>query len=361
MLSHYSAFLFAAALGVYALARIVAERSPAKVLMAWMSGQFGGLALALFLYKTHLAKLGAGESRTVLQGWMSEFYLNHSYFERGRDNPILFVIGHSFGVFQFVFGQLAIGDVAGALFLAGIVFLMRKKWSAQIPHSRQLALLLVLSFACVCGASLAHFYPYGGTRHSAILVIPAVAGVSIAIAQVTRQQSKIAISITLLIVVVCIAFGKQRQPYMKRADQSREHMTEAIQFIKQNARPPGVVFTDYESELVLAHYLCDQEPLELETASEDFEEFSCGGVRVVSASYKAATLFDPENFSWLWNQLRENYSKRPDAPIWVVQAGWKVDLAEELENHSPDFKASNSRSFGANIRMFQCGDRCKRP
>ena len=174
MLSHYSAFLFAAALGVYALLKIYAERPPIGLVSVWVVGQLIALALAAFLYKSHLSKLGAGESRTVLQGWMSEFFLSHSYFQTGRDNPILFVIGHSFGVFQFVFGQLAVGDLAGLLFVAALIFLVRGgtgecRAASALTAERQLALFLALCFALVCGASLAHFYPYGGTRHSAIL------------------------------------------------------------------------------------------------------------------------------------------------------------------------------------------------
>jgi len=115
MLSHYSALFFVAGLGVYALLKIFLRGSApppsGRVVAVWIAGQLGALVLLVFLYKTHLSHLGQGESRTVLQGWMSEFYLSRSYYEPGRDNPLLFVIGHSFGVFQFVFGQLAVGDV----------------------------------------------------------------------------------------------------------------------------------------------------------------------------------------------------------------------------------------------------------
>ncbi|MFZ0760936.1 MAG: glycosyltransferase family 39 protein, partial [Candidatus Sulfotelmatobacter sp.] len=124
MLSHYSAFLFAAALAIYAVVRVFQERFSASLVGAWTIGQLGALALAIFLYKTHLSKLGAGESRSVLQGWMSEFFLRRSYFDRAHDNPLIFLAGHSFGVFQYFFGQLAVGDVMGLLFVVGAVLLL---------------------------------------------------------------------------------------------------------------------------------------------------------------------------------------------------------------------------------------------
>src|SRR5258708_3693783 len=71
MLTHYSAFLFAAALGIYALLWIFMRHMPMKVIITWVVGQLGALALAVFLYKTHLSKIGAGESRTILEGWMT--------------------------------------------------------------------------------------------------------------------------------------------------------------------------------------------------------------------------------------------------------------------------------------------------
>ena len=95
MLFHYSAFLFAPALGIYALFRLFTERPPSSLVATWAVGQFGGLAIAELLYKTHLSKLGVGDSRTALQGWMSEYYLQRSYFDPTRDNPVIFLVGHS--------------------------------------------------------------------------------------------------------------------------------------------------------------------------------------------------------------------------------------------------------------------------
>jgi len=214
-------------------------------------------------------------------------------------------------------------------------------------------LFLVLSFAFVSGASLAHFYPYGGTRHSAILVIPAVAGVSIAITRLTEQRWPRAVVITGLVVLLCIVFGKQHQPYMQRSDQGRVHMNEAMDFLRQNARAQEIVFTDYESDLILGHYLCGQKPIMLENSIPDFEAFSCDGVRVVSASYKAATLFDASKFLALWERLVETYHLKPGETVWVFQAGWRVNLPEDLRSHFSSFRGLHFEPFGNNIEIFK--------
>src|SRR5437667_1120266 len=109
--SHYSAFLFAAVLGVYAIDRMVKQRPPLKVFAAWEAGQVVALGLCYFLYVTQIStvrKIYAESS--AMRGWMSSAYLGNSYFTPGKINPLLFIFARSGGVFQYEFGQAVIGD-----------------------------------------------------------------------------------------------------------------------------------------------------------------------------------------------------------------------------------------------------------
>jgi hypothetical protein len=302
----------------------------------------------LFLYKTHLSHLHYGESRTVLQGWMSEFYLRRSYFEAGRDNPLLFVIGHSFGVFQFAFGQLVVGDLAGILFLVAVFLL----WRGSRKSGHNLAIFLVLPFVLACGASLAHVYPFGGTRHSAFLIIPAVAGVSLALTRVAAERWTRSLSLTLAMIAVCAIFGRQHQPFITRADQSRAHMTEAMSFLRGNVPAGGLIFTDYESSFVLGHYLCNQRPISVQVSNAQFETFTCNGYRIVTANRTTATNFTPEVFLSLGRNFVSTYGPKPGTPVWIFQAGWGVDLPDRLRD-SPGFNDLAFRAFGNNIKIFK--------
>jgi putative effector of murein hydrolase LrgA (UPF0299 family) len=353
MLSHYSAFLFAAALGIYALVRIFAERPPAPLLWFWAIGQLGALALAILLYKTHISKLGVGESRTALQGWMSEFFLRRSYFDSAHDNPLIFLVGHSFGVFQYLFGQLAVGDLMGLVFVAGVVLLLRAKGLPEDPiSSRRLGLFLLLPFAVAGGISLAHVYPYGGTRHLAFLIIPCVAGVSVATTSLAAQQWTRGLAMAAFVLVACIAFGKSRPPRMDRADQSRDHMAAAIDFVQQNIPPSDLIFTDYQTELILGHYLCRERPIFFNPAPPTFDEFSCGGHRVVSRDYKG-WMFWADNFTQEWPRFVRAYKLKPGDTVWIVQAGWGVALPEDLRGHFVEFRNLPFDSFGGNIKIFK--------
>jgi hypothetical protein len=355
VLEHYSTPFFAAGMGVYALLKILwrgAAGTPSRrVVAVWVAGQLVALAVLLLLYKTHISHLGQGESRTVMQGWMSEFYLHRSYYEAGRDNPVLFAIGHSFGVFQFIFGQLAVGDVAGLMFLAGVALLWRAEVETRTAW-RQLALFLLSLFALACGASLAHVYPYGGTRHTAYLIIPAVACVSFATARITGGRWTRGAALALAIVLACAVFGKQHHPFMTRADQSLERMSEALAFLRENVVPGGLIFTDLQSSLVLGHYLCGQKPITVQPAGSQFETFSCGGYYIISANGFTATNFTPEVFLRLKKDLVENLRLKPNEPIWVFQAGWIADLPERLSSESSDFRGLQFHAFGNNIKIF---------
>jgi hypothetical protein len=353
MLSHYSAFWFAAALGVYALLRFFIERFSVTLKTTWAIGQIGALGLAIFLYKSHISKLGVGESRTALQGWMSDFFLRRSYFDPAHDNPLVFLVAHSFGVFQYFFGQLAVGDVMGLLFVVGATLLLRRRTLADQPiASRRLGIFLLLPFAIAAVAALAHVYPYGGTRHIAFLIIPAVAGVSVAMARLASERSERGLAAAALIVVVCIAFGKTRPPSMNRGDQSRTHMTAAIDFIKQNVTTNDLIFTDYQTDLILGHYLCQQQPISFEAAPATFEQFSCGGYRVVSRDYKGWQ-FWATNFPQEWQRLIADYKLNPGQTVWVVQAGWGTYLPQDLKRQFVELRDLHFESFGKNILIFK--------
>ncbi len=156
LLTHYSAVLFAGVIAGYFLPRLTARRFPAGVIVTWAVGQAGALGIFLALYFTHLSKLGDRASQSAIHGFASDSYLRTSYFHPGHDNRLLFVLGRSFGVFQFVFGQLAVGDIAGLIFIVGAVLLLRGKTPPQKtgPASRQLGILLLLPFVLTCGAAM---------------------------------------------------------------------------------------------------------------------------------------------------------------------------------------------------------------
>ena len=153
--------------------------------------------------------------------------------------------------------------------------------------------------------------------------------------------------------LACLAFGKPRQPWMERTNQSRANMAEAMAFVRKNLDPSDLVFTDYQSDLILGHYLCRQRPISFDLAPTNFEEFNCDGYRIASTDYKTAWMLWADDFPKDWQRLVEAYNLRPGDTVWVFQAGWGVGLPEDLRKHFAEFRDLRFESFGKNIKIFK--------
>ncbi|SPE44201.1 membrane hypothetical protein [Candidatus Sulfotelmatobacter sp. SbA7] len=348
MLSHYSAFLFAAVLGIYSLWRIVNRETTTKVVMAWVAGQTGALGLASFLYVTHISRVkGTSMAEQAFDSWLSR-----SYFHSGQGSPLVFMVARSFSVFQYLFGQFAVGDIAGLLFIAGIVFLLRNRvpLPRSGPTALQFAALLILPFASTCALALLDVYPYGGTRHAALLAIFAIAGISLGLAGIARKRMLPGVIAAAGIVLLCFAFPS-RYPYISRDDQKQERMQQAVRFVREQMPPSAPLFVDYESGILLGHYLCEQKQVVDDGSIPGFLVFSCGGHRIVS-TMQDLWGFTPQMFLQQWSDLVRNGNFQAGETVWVGQAGWIVNLDDSLRKEFPEFRSLQTHAFGRNIKFF---------
>ncbi len=346
MLSHYSAFFVAGALGIYAIARMWAQRVPRPVLLSWVAGQTAGVALAGFLYQTHLGRLGS----LLDQSLLPQQYLFSSYFHRGKDHLLPFLYRGTFGVFRFIFGQTQIGQLAALLFAAGIVLLFVSRDAAR-TRNRALTMLLVLPFALNWIATAAGLYPYGRMRQCMFLAIFALAGVAICLSRIVNERPALATAVALGIVILCQAFGTQQdRDALPLADQRHEHMDQAMQFIRSHVSPGDVIFTDKATSFQLAHYLCRQQPVVLQRFAEQMETFRCDERRVVSTGPAAGALTaDTLAVGW------QNTAKDLHAAgrVWVVQGGWTSGLGESLRATGGEFSGITPQEFGRCFEIFE--------
>ncbi|MGA8648711.1 MAG: glycosyltransferase family 39 protein [Candidatus Sulfotelmatobacter sp.] len=354
LLSHYSAFLFAAALGVYCILRMFAQPPSPSVIVAWGAGQAGGVGLGWFLYTTQIAAL-----RKVYPGAQplhryADFYLFDYYFHPGRNRLLPFLYHGSFGVFRFIFGQTTVGDVAALMFVAGALLLLCEKPvpNAAVP-SRLTGLFLLLPFVLNCAAVAAGLYPYGRTRQCVFLAIFGIAGVSVLLAKITKQRTRNAVLLVIGVVVLCQAFGTlQGRDMLPLADQRHEHMEQAIGFIRQQVGPSDLIFVDEPSRLQLGHYLCRQEQISIDRSVPGFESFRCRGFRVTSTDPDEGA-FTRDTFADEWQKMLRAYSLKPGATVWVFEGGWASGLGEALRNRSPEFSGLEPQSFGHFLELFK--------
>ena len=351
LLCQYSAVLVAGSLGIYALIRMLRQRPGITVVGTWFSGQIVAVAICLVLYRTYISAFGS----RAMHSWM-DVYLHNSYFDGSRHNALLFVVARTASVFQYIFGQNAVGDVMFLIFLAGIVSVLKSgRQSNSTPVSRaDIATLLVLPFAINCALSLVDLYPYGGTRHCVFLTIFAIAGISCAICTFTRRQLWRGVAAVAVIIVVCHVSPSRRLPYMAPADQQKKHMNQALDFLREHVGANELLFVDNQTSLLLAHYLCQQRPFFINEWAKGFNTLQCGGQHIVGTDGRVFT-FTAANFFSTWNEMLNAYALTPGDSVWIVQMGWRWEdpLASELKERYSDFRDVQIHSFGHNIYIFQ--------
>jgi hypothetical protein len=343
--SHYSSFLFAAALGLYGVARMISEQPKRSFVASWAVVQVAAVALCALFYVFHISRMGKLYSATAdaTHAWMGNEYLGNSYFDPAKVSAPLFIFARTGGVFQYAMGEAAIGDVAFVLFVLGIVLIFRKRGKlSPLP----LGTLLLLPFAVNCATALVRRYPYGGTRHSAFLLPFALAGVALGLAYLCKLRVSASITVALVAAAACNAFPSRRLPYISPQDQKREKMSQAMSFIRERIPSDQLIFTDLQTGQMLQHYLCDARPM-IPSVGPEFVEFTCGNHRVIVSR---AFLFTPRIFYDRWSAFVAHYKLAPGAQVWVTQMGWSSYLARDLQK-VPDVHISPV-FFGERIQLF---------
>jgi len=343
LLMHYSGFLFAAAFYIYGFTRFLSGGIARFFLATWFISGCGVLALFAYFYRTHLSRLPkTAMAAEAMQGWM-----RNSYYHPGHDHILSFSFARTGGVFQFIFGQLALGDIAFVGFVIAVVMLIRNR-SRVKSASWQLAILFTAPFVINDAAAIAGLYPYGGTRHSVFIAPMILAAFGFLMATTLRQKTAPAVICALVIISIASLFGHPHKPYMTRSGQNRQHMVDAVSFVERQVPPSEVVFTDYESGLLLSHYLCHQNATVFDHSVQGFEQFHCG--KHVIAAFPGPMLFSAESFSRKWGLLADRFNLKPGETVWLVQAGGDTISAAFLLGNS-GVKLDADYNFGQNIAV----------
>jgi hypothetical protein len=350
MLTHFSAILFAGAIGGYGLLRLASRRFSKPVIAAWIAGQAGALAVFFFLFRTHISTLQNSEVARSTR----DVVLRNSYFHWGQDQLPLFIFARTFGVCQFTFGQLAVGDVAGLALVFGVVLLLRKRAALEPsgPSPRQFGIFLLLPFVINCGAGVASLYPYGGTRHSSFLAPFVIAGISFLIARLVNQRITWGLAAAVGVVALCQLFGSPHRPYMLRQDQSTTNMTHAITSLRQQVPAGSRIFVDFQTFFEIRYYLCPDSPTPNYTYTSGLGAFDCSGYEVITPG-PSGYILSASDFLRRWRDLVQTYHLQPGDKVWVFAAGWDVKLPQKLKGTLAEFHSLNVQSFGRNIRLFQ--------
>lgn len=351
LLSHYSGFLFAAALGIYCIARMIREHPRAAVVATWSVGQVVGIGLGFLLYVTQISKLGRVYAGAQPLNNYANWYLSDWYFHPGRERLLPFLFRGTLGVFRFTFGQTAIGQIAALLFVIGLVLLVRRQASTTRNGSRASAILLLAPFILSWIAVRVGLYPFGRTRQCVFLALFVIAGVSVALVRISGERIALASFLAIGMLFVCHIRGTlQGRDMLPVSEQRHEHMDEMLKFLRSSVKSSDLILTDKATSFQLAHYLCEQRPVAVQPFGPELETFRCSSFRVVSTGPNAGALTADSLAPW-WAEARTGLN--PAGNVWVVQGGWSSGLGEALRGHSAEFSGIVTHSFGRYLQVFE--------
>jgi len=351
LLTHYSSFIFALALGVYALVRLLASEASPRLLAAWVASQLGGLAICAYLYTSHLARLRGSSLRQEI----GNTWLRTSIFHHGQDRVAAFFMHSTLRLFRYFFSNGTVGVFAFLLFLwalATLLFSAKPLQPSRKAAPRQLAIFIALPFFITLAMAVSGFYPYGGTRHDAVLAIFALSGVSLGLARLKIPKLWPKLAILGLALVIGNLFPFPTPPFIKPRNQNRKLMTAAVNFLRRPTPHGSAILTDYEGGLMLSYYLCSHPVVEIKT-SQPFLESPCGNYTVIAASPEL-WLYDAQTLPMALTELHLRSGAKEsgkDGTEWLFQAGWIDDKQAQWVATLAEMGCHKPMFFGQDIML----------
>jgi hypothetical protein len=345
LITHYSALLFAFSMGAYMLARLLhCGKSHRNLFAVWAAGQIAAVGLIAYFLWTHVRHLkAAGMPQEIAETW-----LRRSIFHPGERNAAAFTAVQTLRVFTYLFSHGFVGALALLAFLVGAIALLRRKSTRDEtgPSARELATLFIVPFLANCVAAFAGIYPYGGTRHNAILAPFALGGGAVGLAMVAPRawSSRVKLVVIIALLALCNFFPAP-PPLIKARNHSTALMTDAISYLQKTAPRGSVIFADYESALVLGYYACGHGIVQIFPPVKQFAKADCSSHTVISAR--------PEEWRFKADNLRSelasaaaSYGLERGTKVWLFDAGWINDLAPAISRSSDCLEP---HFFGENI------------
>ena len=209
---------------------------------------------------------------------------------------------------------------------------------------RQVSLALtpfVLPFCVACLAAIFHLFPYGDTRHTAILGIAIAAGLGSAVASLTRNRILPILTVALPMIFIWNVLSPEPTFIIPRYRHHLSAMHEAIQFLGSGVPSGSVIVTDMGTDLTLGYYLgC---PDDESDSDEPYRMCQCAGLHFVVAPTFGFS--GPAELRDTLSQARAKYHLEPS--VWIAAGGFSIYVANPI---------SESRPFGKTMAIFEDSD-----
>lgn len=346
LVSQYSALILLFAAGCYSLYIVLRGRVRGRTLRAWLAAELTTVGLMVFLYVTQLTKLhGSAVESGVRAG-----FLSFAYFNPARETALGFITSRTVAALGFLFTSRGIGVAALILFLAGLVWLLIRGSTGNDGRGRrETGFLLVLPWVLSVAGGVLALYPFAGTRHVAILIIPTVAGIAFLVRRIAGQRPAV---ILLAALVLMPPWNATRLDYASGWRQDvesarRSHVLEAVNSVRREIPEGGIIFSDLESDYVFRRYLFRGHQGAWRKAPPGFYERDWNGFRMITLDYWRVSA---DSFGNAFQLMAESYGLEPGTPVYVVSCGWLENLARALRHQGMDYPAV--REFSSRVAVL---------
>lgn len=333
LVSQYSALILLVAAGCYSLYLVLRGRVRGRTLRAWLAAELTTVGLLAFLYVSQLSKLhGSAVEAGVRTG-----FLSFAYFNPARETALGFIASRTVAAFDFLFTSRGVGIAALILFLTGVVWLLVRGIAGNDGRGRrETGFLLVAPWVLSMAGGVLALYPFAGTRHVAILIIPTIAGIAFLVRQVAGQRPAVVLLAALVLMPLWNATRLDYASGWRQDVESarRSHVLEAVNSVRREIPDGGIIFSDLESDYVFRRYLFRGHQGAWQKAPPGFYEHDWSGFRMITLNYWRVSA---DSFGNAFQLMAESYGLEPGTPVYVVSCGWLENLARGLRELDIDY------------------------
>ena len=334
ILTEYCVAWFVAALAIYVFLRLWRSPGPRGVRIAWILGQVGALGLYVFLYETQVSRLPHSGLLGMYDTWLK------GAFPQPHQHLLVFALKGSFRQFKYMLQTPFLVWIGIIAFLYGLYRLWRSKSALR-------SILIVLPFFVACLGAILRVFPYGATRHTAILGIAIATGSGVAVAAIARNRVLPILVAAVPIILVWNLSATDLYVSVPRYRRQLSSMREAIQFLRSNVLSGSIIVTDGGTDHILGYYLgCPD--YGYHDSDETYRMRKCADIPIVVTP--PFEFGGPADLSDALFQVKNKYHLAQ--PVWVVAGGFGINVANPV---------SDSRPFGKTIAIFQTSDSSAAP
>ncbi len=331
LLTHYTAVVAIASIGLYVSLRSLSDGVPKRVLLTIGVSQLVLGAVLGWLYFGHVqGSIPFGAS--VHTGYLRDYY-----YVEGRETPLGFVWRALTGTFRYALGVRRLSVLFMAVFWVGLAALLAGRTKAP----RLMALLVFAPFAMGFAADVALVLPFAGSRHQTYLLPFFAAGISAALACLPRGR---AVPLLLLGAVIAPFLVTRAAPDNNSRTMQKADMTAAIEYVGRMVPRGSPLFVDFETREILRYYLTRNDTTSDAMPSEGTIEERIGGYRVILAPRKDKLwAFRPDDALEQVIRSARAIGLPSEEPLWVFSVAW---LEPSLASRLPGAGNLDVREFG---------------